>query len=71
LLFNQLLQMGFSSGGQQRLASASASSGLECAPLLELLPDPAHRRHTETEKPGNVAGAFALFVEVDDALTGR
>jgi len=53
------------------LRTAQMRLRLERAPCLELLPDPAYRRHTETEELGNVAGAFALFIEVDDALTGR
>src|ERR1017187_693471 len=45
--------------------------GLEGAALLELLPNPAHRRHTKTKKLRDVAGALALFVELDDSLPGR
>src|SRR5208282_6701465 len=45
--------------------------GLERAPLLELLPNPAHRRHTKTKKLRDVAGAFALLIEMDDPLASR
>jgi hypothetical protein len=44
---------------------------LECAALLELLPDPARGRHTKTKNLREVAGAFALFVEPDDSLACR
>ena len=44
---------------------------LERAALLELLPDPAHRRHAKAEKVRDLAGAFALFIELQDALARR
>jgi hypothetical protein len=44
---------------------------LECATLLELLPNPAHGRHTKTKKLRDIAGALALFVELDDSLAYR
>ena len=44
---------------------------LEGAALLELLPNPAHGRHAKPNKLRDVAGAFALFVELDDSLAYR
>jgi hypothetical protein len=68
---HQLLQAGFPARGQQGFASALVSLGLQCAAFLELLPDPPHGGDTETKKLRNIAGAFALSVEVDDAFADR
>ena len=61
----------FRRGGQQRFASAQVGLRLQRAALLELLPDPSHGRDAKAEKLRNVAGAFALFIEVDDAFADR
>ncbi len=72
LLCRQLLQAGFpATRDEQGLATALMRLGLQGAAFLELLPNPAHCRNTETEELGNLIGAFALLVEVDDSFTDR
>src|ERR1700678_1095582 len=68
LPLDQLLQAGLAAGRQQRFASTQMGLRLECAALLELLPDPAHGCHTETQTLRDLTGAFALLIEPDDAL---
>ena len=68
---DQSLQAGLAPGTQQRLAPAQMGLWLEGAALLELLPNPAHGRHAKPNKLRDVAGAFALFVELDDSLAHR
>jgi hypothetical protein len=41
---------------------------LERAPLFELLPNPAHGRHTKAQELRNFTGALIPFVKVDDSL---
>ena len=41
---------------------------LERAPLFELLPNPAHGRHTKAQEFRNFTGALIPFVKVDDSL---
>lgn len=41
---------------------------LERAPFLELLPNPAHGRHTKAQELRNFTGALIPLVEVDDSL---
>src|ERR1700693_2757913 len=45
--------------------------GLERAALPELLAHPAHRRHAETRKLCDLAGAFAPFIELQNAPAHR
>jgi hypothetical protein len=71
LLGHQFLQAGFPAACQQGLASTPMSLGLQGAAFLELLPDPAHRRDTETEELRNFTSAFALLVAVDDSFADR
>ena len=68
---HQLLQTSLAPGGQQGLAPAQVGLRLKCAPLTELLAHPAHRRHAIARKLRNLAGAFAPFVKLQDALTYR
>ena len=71
LRVHQLLQAGLASDGQERFTSAQMRLRFQRASLLELLANPAHRRHTKTKKRGDVLGAFTLLLELDDSLTGR
>jgi hypothetical protein len=41
---------------------------LERAPFLELLPNPAHGRHTKAQEFRNFTSVLITFVEVDDSL---
>ena len=44
---------------------------LEGAALLELLAHPAHGGDAITRKSGDLAGAFALFVELENSFPDR
>jgi hypothetical protein len=68
LRLHQLFQAGLACGGQQGVASAQMGLRFQRVAFLKPLPDPPHRRHAKTQKLRDLTGAFALPVEVDDAL---
>jgi hypothetical protein len=71
LVGHQLLQAGLALGGQERLASAQVSLRFHGAPRLEVLAHPAHGGHAVAAKRRDLGGAFALFVEFQDAFAQR
>lgn len=71
VLLQQLEKAGFAGGGQERLASAQVSLRLEGAAGLEVLADPPHGCDTVTKAGGDLRGALALFVELQNPFTNR
>ena len=56
---------------QERVASAEVGLRLERPAIFELLAHPPNCRHAKTEPVGNLPGAFALVIKLQNALTHR
>ena len=65
----QLLQAGFAGFGQEGLAAAAVGLRLQRPSGFEVLAHPAHGGDALAEAGGNLAGALALVVELEDAFT--
>ena len=65
------LQAGPPGLGQQGLATAKMSLGFQRAALLEVLAHAAHGGHAIAQTDGNLPGAFAQIIQVENALTHR
>jgi hypothetical protein len=63
-----LQQPRLAGGGQEGFAPAAMGLRLEGAARFEVLTNPAHGRDAVAETGGNLGRAFALVVELNDAL---
>src|SRR5229473_549388 len=71
LIGQQFLQSLFPFLGKQRATPTEMSPRLQRAALPKLLAYPTYRRHAKTEKLGNLASAFASFIELKNPPTHR